>query len=136
MLNIWSDPPPIDVRAPEPALLVEGHQLWLAYRTRRQDHFAVLLFSGLVRLSFGRPGDDTLSGHPLLAAGLEPCRFSELTRGNMAMGADRDEARSGVRRWMAPFHDDLLDVQATTAQVVVRAVEAPDAPGALAAIRA
>jgi hypothetical protein len=76
-------------------------------------------------------GDDSLLEYPLLAPGLDPCRFFEV-----AMDAGMDAAPSGVRRWMALFHDDLLDVQAATAHVVVRALEAPDAPGALAAIRA
>lgn len=131
MLHEWRDPPPMDIGAPEPALQLERQQLWLAYRTRRHDHFAVIRFTGVERVLLGPPSAERLSAHPLYPDGLAPYAFFEVLPASGSASAGR-----GLKQWVASFHDELLDVQATMAEVLVSAVESVDAAGALAAMRA
>ena len=131
MLREWRDPPPMDLRRPEPTLHFERQQLWLAYRTRRDDHFAVIHFSGVERVFLGPPSGERLSEHPLHPDGLAPHAFFEASAAAGSNASGRD-----LKRWIATFHDELLDVQGAMARVLVSAVESVDAAGALAAIRA
>ena len=103
----------MDVRAAHPSTRLEGDALWLSYRTAREDHFAVVRFSGVKEYQLGAPSDEHLETHPL--------RDSELLK-------------SGLRRWVVAFHDETLEVTARGAEVVIRAIQARDAESALAMV--
>ncbi len=126
-LSLWTAPPTMDIGAPQPAFARDGDRVWLAYRTHRGDHFAVLRFDGVREFSFGDPNDERLDTHPLYEVGLRPYQFHEV----------HDEATSGaaLRRWIVTFHDDTLEVTARQADIVVRAIQARSADDALAAVR-
>src|SRR5439155_912680 len=51
-LSLWTAPPTMDIAAPQPAFARDGDRVWLAYRTHRGDHFAVLRFDGVREFSF------------------------------------------------------------------------------------
>lgn len=111
----------MDPRAPQLCVLSQGDVLWLSYRTRRADHFAVLRFSGVEVSRFGESLD------PGLLARLRDASF-------LAVG-DPALHRSGLGRWVAAFGDEVVDVTAREAAVVVRAIEARDGGSALAMVR-
>ena len=125
---IWPDPPKMDIGAPHPRVERDGDTLWVAYRTQREGHFAILRFSGLQDLTFGGPNDEALDTHPLYSAGLQFHGFHEIH--------DPVLEEAGFRRWIIAFHDETLDVTALVAAIVVRAVQAITATHALAALRA
>jgi len=128
IVSVWTDPPKMDVGAPQPSFARDGDLLSLAYRTHRGDHFAVLRFEGVSDFSFGDPSDERLHTHPLYQAGLRFYSFHEV--------CDEGAVSTGLRRWIITFHDDTLEVTARRAAVVVRAVQARSAENALAAVRA
>jgi len=101
--------------------------LWLAYRTERPDHFAVVRFSGVVDWTVCGPDDADLPPE-IAPRGLEPCAFHEL--------ASPDSPRGGVRRWVVTFPGELLEVAARDAELVVRAIQATDARHALSMVLA
>lgn len=112
---------------PDPVFLSRGTDLWLAYRTAREDdHCAVVHFRGVTGYSVGPPSDERLDEHPLYAQGLEQYRFHTLA----------SAASSSPGRWIITFHDETADVTAASAEVVVRAVNATDPQHALAALMA
>jgi hypothetical protein len=113
--------------APDPCLELRGDDLWIAYRTRPDDHFAVVRFVAVREYSFGDPGDQVLQSHALYSAGFERQSFHEVN--------DQHLAGSGFRRWVVTFGDETLDVTARGAAIVVRAVQAPGALHVLAALR-
>jgi hypothetical protein len=121
----WSDPPDMDHHAPRPWVERDGDNLLLAYRTRREGHFAVLRFAGLLSYAFD-PWPDP-AHHPHLAK-LEPGRFHQVRSPGL-------EA-TGFQRWIVTFPGEALDVTALAADIVVRAVHALDSAHAIAALRA
>jgi hypothetical protein len=124
----WLDPPRMDIGAPEPTIERDGENLWVAYRTQREGHFAVLRFSHPGAFSVGEPSDETLDSHPSYRAGLQCRGFHELHSASLRA--------SGNRRWIITFHDETLDVTARNAAIVVRAVQAVNGAHAIAALRA
>jgi hypothetical protein len=113
--------------APQLALRAQGHSLWLAYRTERPDHFAVVRFSGVVDWTVRGPDDVDLPPE-VARRGLEPCAFHELV--------SPDPSRSGLRRWVVAFPGETLEVAARDAQLVVRAIQAADAGQAVSMVLA
>jgi hypothetical protein len=128
MVSVWSDPPKMDVGAPDPHVQEVGESLWLSYRTSRGDHFAVLRFLDVATWVFGAPNDERLDEHPLWTHGLGFYTFHEVQH--------LDANRLGLRRWVVTFHDDTLDVTARDAELVVRSIQAKDARSALSMVRA
>lgn len=124
MIAEWSDPPPMDMRAPQPYLVTSNGTAWVAYRTDRGDHFAVLRFRDVQRLTFGELDDE----HPKPHSELRPSHFHLLT--------DPALERDGLRRWVATFPDETLDIVALQADVMVRAIFAADSRSALGMILA
>jgi hypothetical protein len=118
----------MDTGAPQPLVVAEGGVAWLSYRTYRRDHFAVLRFRGVRRLTLGEPDDERSDEPSRWPARLPFNSFHEV----MSPELERDE----LRRWVVTFHDETLDVIARRAEVVVRAVQANDSAGALAMTRA
>lgn len=127
LINVWFDPPKMDIGAPHPLAERAGDVLWLAYRTRGGDHFAVLRFTGVREYSLGDPNDERLDTHPLFTSGLQFYAFHEV----------REDAlvTAGLRRWIATFHDDTLDVTAHSVEIMVRATKVQTAARALALVR-
>ena len=128
MIADWMDPPRMDVGAPQPFLVTSDGVAWVAYRTDRGDHFAVVRFRDVQRLTFGEPNDERLNKHPLWPSGLQFYTFHVVTVPELE--------REGLRRWVVTFHDDTLDVVAREADVVVRAIQAADARRALGMVLA
>jgi hypothetical protein len=124
LVSVWRAAPAMDVTAPEPSFVQDGDRLWVAYRTRRRDHFAVLRFSGVDAFAFEH---DRLHTHPLFGRGLDFHTVHQV----------RDEAAQagGLRYWVLTFGDDVLGVWARRAEVVVRAIRAPGPDHALASLR-
>jgi len=114
--------------AAQPWVERRGDDVWVAYRTRADDHFAVVRFTQVRDFTFGDPNDETLDSHSLYSAGLGLYAFHEV--------ADPLLAGSGLRRWIVTFPDDTLDITAREVAIVVRAVQAPSAEHALAALTA
>ena len=86
--------------------------MWLAYRTRRGDHFAVVRFTGVVAWFHTTPHWD-----------LAPGALYELPEG---------EPRGGdAHHWVAVAPGDAIEIAAGGASVVVRAIAARDADSAL-----
>jgi len=112
--------------APPPCVERRGEDVWVAYRTRADDHFAVVRFTQVHNFTFGDPNDETLDSHSLYSAGLGFYGFHEV--------ADPLLAGSGLRRWIVTFHDDTLEITARGVAIIVRAVQAPSAEHALAAL--
>ncbi len=96
-------------RSPDPAIRLDGSTLWVAYRTPRADHCAVVVFRGVASHGFAPAGT-------LQAA--------------EAAGA------AGSGRWRLEFPGDALLVAAERAEIVVRAVQAHDPAAALAMVLA
>jgi hypothetical protein len=128
MISIWTDSPPMDPAAPQPYLETDRGSAWIAYRTDRGDHFAVIRFQGVERVTLGDPGDEHRDEPPLWPDGLQRYTFHVVT--------DSALERRGLRRWVFTFRDDTLDVVARTADVVVRAIHAADARSALGMVLA
>jgi hypothetical protein len=105
---------------------MEGDSVWLAYRTKRADHFAVLRFSGVTEWTMLGPVE-AHQGPPVEGPdGVEPCGFHEVE------SPDSPDAR----HWRAVFPDETLDVIAHHAQLVARAIQALDAESALSMVHA
>lgn len=119
----WTDPPPMHSVAPEPAVVSTGAEVWLAYRTDRGDHFAILHFTGTYRLAFGGPGDT-----PAEAQGLAPLSFHALDA--------PPHLPDRMRRWLITFPDETFDVVARDARIVARAVHAAGSNAALGMVLA
>lgn len=126
-VTVWSGPPEMDVTAPQPGFEREGDVVWVAYRTARTDHFAILRFTGVCKLFFGDPNDETLETHRFYPSGLRPYQFHEIK--------DDPDLDAPLCQWVITFHDDTLEVTATNAEVLIRATRAPSASHAIAAIR-
>ena len=124
----WSAPPTVHSTAARPATRAEGDSLWLAYRTQRADHFAVVRFSGVIEWRTVGSDEGSRRARTERRAGFpEPCTFQQIE------GHDR---RADVRRWLVVFPDETLDVTAHRAHLVVRAIQASDAEGALSMAQA
>jgi hypothetical protein len=117
----------MDIGAPHPDTQLVGDSLLVAYRTNRDDHFAVVRFAGVASWSLGDPNDEALDSHPLWHHGLKFYAFHEVQ--------EPDLSSRGLRRWVVTFHDDTLDVTARHAAVLVRAIQARDAQSALSMIQ-
>jgi hypothetical protein len=117
----------MDPGAPVPFLERDAAALWLAYGTQRFAHFAVIRFKEVHTFSLGDPGVESLAEHPLYSAGLEFYRFYQVH--------DPELARLGLKRWLATFPDDMLDVIAREAEIVVRAIQAVGPSHAIAVLR-
>ena len=128
MISVWQAPPKMDIGASQPSTKVLDDALLVAYRTARGDHFAVVRFSGVQTWSLGPPNDECTNTHPLWVDGLEFYTWHEVR--------EPTTAGRGLRRWVATFHDDTLDVVAKEGAVLVRAIQAPDAESALAMVQA
>ena len=113
----WTDPPQMDTGAPMPALEHSDDTLVLAYICRGERSAAVR-FSGVSWLHFGYPNDEGLSEHPLYEHGLRHYAFWEV------LDSPHVSPDSSQRHWIATFHDETLEVVATSATVV-----AHDLPG-------
>jgi hypothetical protein len=128
MIAAWVDPPPMNAGAPQPYLVTRDGVAWVAYRTDRGDHFAVLRFRDVQRLTFGEPGDGRLDEDPLRSNCPQLHTFHVVTSPELN--------REGLRRWVATFPDETLDVVAREANVIVRAIHAADARSALGMVLA
>jgi hypothetical protein len=128
MIADWTDPPPMDVGAPQPFLVTGDGMAWVAYRTDRGDHFAALRFRDVQRLTFGDLDHQLLDEHLLSPGGLSLCTFHIVTSPDLAC--------EGLGHWVATFPDETLDVVARHADVVVRAIHAADARSALGMVLA
>jgi hypothetical protein len=123
----------MDVRAPDPCVLRKDTDLWLAYRIARdRDHFAVIRFEGLEDYILGEPDEEHLYEHPFFPYGLASFHFHEVLP--PLLPAER--ASRGLRRWIANFRDETLDVVARSVTLAARAIAAADSASALASIRA
>ena len=127
MISVWEAPPKMDIGAPQPGTKVLDDSLLVAYRTVRGDHFAVVRFAGVQAWSLGPPNDEGLGAHPLWDGGLELSTWYEIREPTKPGGA--------LRRWVARFHDDTLDVSAREGAVLARAIQARDAESALAMVQ-
>lgn len=117
--------------APEPALAAHPPTLRLAYRIARDPpHFAVVRFDGVQRHAVEALDEVGLRGHPLYPRGLRSHRFHEV----LPPLLEEEARRVGLRRWLVVFRDELVEVLARRARVVVRAIEAPGARAALAMV--
>lgn len=128
LVSMWSAPPRMESGAPDPCLERRGDDLWIAYRTRLDDHFAVVRFVAVREYAFGDSSDEAVHSQARYFAGLERQSFHEVN--------DQLLAGSGLHRWVVTFGDDTLDVTARRAAIVVRAVQAPGASHVLAALNA
>lgn len=128
MIAEWTDPPPMDVGGPQPAVVTDAGVACVAYRTDRGDHFAVLRFRDVQRLTFGEPANQLLDEHQLSPGDLPVCTFHIVT--------SPDLEREGLGHWVATFPDESLDVVARHVDVVVRAIHAADARSALGMVLA
>jgi hypothetical protein len=127
LISVWNEPPKMDAGAPHPDTQLLGDSLLVAYRTSRGDHFAVVRFSGVSDWSLGGRDDETLDKHWLWNHGLQLYAFHEIH--------DPQLSNRGLRRWVVAFHDDTLDVTASDAAVLLRAIQAQDARSALAMVQ-
>jgi hypothetical protein len=113
----------MDTGAPEPAMVVDGTTLWVAYRAYEPDFpgwghpdtdayleqhrgteaFGVLRFDGIEHHHLGPPNDEPLHEHPLWGKGLELYAFHRLERNELST------------LWIVTFHDETLEVTANTA---------------------
>lgn len=109
-MPVMADFPLMSADAPHPSLDRRGDDLWVAYRTRRADHFAVIRFIRVAQF-VGHPGEGRDVHLPLPAG-------------------------SDLRRWIIPFPGETLEVTARDAAIVVRAVQAQSGAHALAALGA
>lgn len=117
----------MDAGAPHPVAEREDDVLWVAYRTHRGDHFAVLRFSGVREFTAEDHSGKWLDTHPLYGVGLRLNAFHEVH--------DETLTVRGSRRWIATFPDEVLDVTASDVKIVVRAIQAQSTAHALAAVR-
>ncbi len=117
----------MNAAAPDLSVAREGEALWVAYRTARRDHFAVLRFSGVAAASIDQPRDDPPADPLLSATAARPGAFHEV----------HDPAvRPPLRRWIITTPDDAVAVTAREARVLVRAIQAPSASHAIGSLRA
>ena len=115
LLIDWTEPPAMDVGAPEPMIRQEGSGLLVSYFTR-DNAVAVLRFDDVSAYSLGPPNDEILDTHPLYALGLKPYSFFEVSQ----PGSQQRDVRAATseRHWIATFHDDTLEVHAGSAWVL------------------
>lgn len=133
MINPWTAPPAMARGNPDTSLRLMGTELWLAYRIARDpDHYAVIRFSEVEKHEFGPPDEDHLYEHPLFPYGLEAYHFHKVLPPTL----NRRVAAARLRRWVITFPHATLDVTARRAALIVRAIAARDAEGALAAATA
>lgn len=140
----WDEPPGMSTGSPEPAVLKIGDSLWLAYmihddempawedpavleylekRGSMEPH-AVVRFDGVTIHRVGQPDEETLARHPLYSLGLTWYTFH------------RVETEGEPLRWFVTFHDESLEVVATSATVVSRWVQAGNSMEAIERARA
>ena len=127
MVTTWTEPPGLNRSAPQPAIRAQEHSLWLAYRTERPDHFAVVRFSGVVDWIV-RGADDADPSPDIAQRGLDRRAFHA--------SASLDAAGESMRRWVVAFPGETLEVAAHDAHLVVRAIQAADAAHALSMVLA
>ena len=121
----------MDVGAPEPHIEQRGSQLFLAYFTPA-DRIAVVRFDDVRSYWFGPPSDERLDEHLLYGEGLKSYSFFEVTQ-PVPEAVDPVEP---PRHWIATFHDDTLEVYATSAVVVATAATHDTPAMALSALLA
>lgn len=133
MITPWDAPPAMAVGPPDTSLRLKGSELWLAYRIARDpDHYAVIRFSDVEKHEFGPPDIEHLYEHSLFPYGLEPHHFHKVLPPTL----NRRVAAAHLRRWVVTFPHATLDVTARRGALIVRAIAARDAEGALAAVTA
>lgn len=128
MLHEWTEPPPMSVAAPAPAILSSDSTLWLAYRIARDpDHCAVLRFHHVQQYMWGAP-----------PAAYGPERFGELVQGSFYEVPAGSHGAGGIpgRRWLITFPEATFEVRAADGEVVLRAAAAVGPAHALAALLA
>jgi hypothetical protein len=123
----WSEPPRMTTGAPLPAIHQLDQSLFVAYVCRNPEfpgwdsgatpehpgfdiYSAVLRFDGVTWHHFGAPNDESLHEHPLYPFGLRCYGFWEVV---YSIPTD-----PSLRHWIATFHDEILEVVATSACVV------------------
>lgn len=130
----WSGPPAMETGAPCPAICMQADSLFVAYVCRNPlfpgwgsgdiEHpgfaiyCAVLQFEGVVSHYLGPPNDEALHLHPLHARGLKCYAFHEVSQS--------PAAPHGARHWIVTFHDETLEVIASSARVVRQRVDGED----------
>jgi hypothetical protein len=115
----WTEPPQMDTGAPSPAIERAGDNLVVAYlcaAAAAPEAAAVVRFDGVFWLHFGYPNDEGLSAHPFYGIGLRHYAFWEI------LESPNIPADTSFRHWIATFHDETLEVVATSARVVARDV--------------
>lgn len=128
MLDEWTEPPPMSVLAPAPAVLSSDSTLWLAYRIERDPHHcAVIRFHQVQHYAWGAPP---------AVHGLES--LGDLSQGHFyeVPATTRADVAGPGRRWLITFPDAILEVQAAEGEVVLRAAAALGPAHALAALLA
>lgn len=128
MLKEWTEPPPMSVVAPAPAVLSSDGTLWLAYRIARDPHHcAVIRYHRVQQYAWGAP---PAAHGPETPGRLPQGHFYEVP---VATGPD---ANGLGRRWLVTFPDAMLEVRAADCEVVLRAAAALGPAHALAALLA
>jgi hypothetical protein len=115
----WTEPPQMETGVPSPAIECRDDRLVLAYLCSAAtvpQHAAVVRFDGVFWFHFGYPNDEGLWEHPFHEIGLRHYAFWEIL--------DSPDVPAGTqfRDWIATFHDETLEVVATSGTVVARAV--------------
>jgi hypothetical protein len=128
----WDEPPAMDAGAPMPAVYSDETGLTCGYvigaTHPESGSTAILHFEGVLCYGMGYPNDEALDAHPLYENGLGFYGFhvvenspsiADLVRRNQVH--DRHVAGSYVklfRHWIITFHDETLEVIATSARFV------------------
>jgi hypothetical protein len=127
----WTEPPTMDVGAPEPSFVRVEDDLFVAFVCGNPefpgwdaevspDHPGFEVYSCLLRFDdvsdvyVGPPNDESLHLHPLYRNGLKPYDFVEVL--------NSPRAQSGLRHWILTFHGETLEVLARSAVVVNRRI--------------
>ncbi len=138
----WIEPPQMEVGAPEPLIDIEGEVLLCVYRCdnplfpgwdtgKPPDHpgfdewFAGLKFEGFSWHEMGEPSDETLAKHELYIKGVSYYSFYQLPI----------ESNTKQKLWVATFHDETLQVIATSAAVVAPRIETYTGEQAMALLK-
>jgi hypothetical protein len=109
----------MDTGAPSPAIERAGDTLVVAYlvgATGAPECAAIVRFTGVFSVHFGDPNDEGLWEHPLYRSGLRHYGFWEI------LDSPNVPAGKPFRHWIATFHDETLEVVATSAAVIAREV--------------
>jgi hypothetical protein len=135
----WTEPPPMDIGAPCPAVHSDGHNLLCAYfinsTVAPAGSVALLKFEALLQYKFGYPNDEVLQGHPLYQFGLTQHDFfvvenspliDEIEKQNRCHRQHRSGIYAKFRHWIITFHDETLEVIALRGTVIGQTRLSPD----------